>query len=150
MNIQLTARHLQGRNVSKHSVANDQGHITLLGAFSTLLHLFSRQKCCICDWICKRVSYVHPIFQLQGFVTQSVFDLQLWSLVAEEKFTTNEVTVLIWIEARVFVSYKCFLTWHIYEPFLHFIYFRAVDSCAYMSSVFIGIHMVCAFSRLQN
>ena len=66
-------------------------------------------------------------------------------MVAEEKFTTNEVTVFVWIEARVFVSYKCFLTWHMYEPFLYFIYFRALDSCVYMSPVFIWIHTVCLF-----
>ena len=61
-------------------------------------------------------------------------------------------TVFIRIEARTFISYERLLTWHLYEPFPHFIwasvYFRVLNPCiysgpgVYMSPAIIPINMV--------
>ena len=52
------------------------------------------------------------------------------------------------MEAQAFISYKQFLTQHLYKPFLNFtqafIYFRALN-CVYISPAFIWINTVPQF-----
>ena len=45
-----------------------------------------------CDQICKRVLYMHPIFQFEGYVTQLVFDLQLCNFIARLSYHCNYTT----------------------------------------------------------
>ena len=62
--------------------------------------------------------------------------------------------MFIRMEVQAFSSYKQFLTQHLYKPFLHFtqafIYFRALNSCVYISPAFIRINTVSQFLTFDN
>ena len=54
-------------------------------------------------------------------------------------------TIFIWIEAQVFISYKTFLTWHLYKPFLQCWTPASIQAQAfvYMIPAVIKINMIC-------